>query len=162
ALTARMLAGAPNRALRSAFVADLEKTAEQAPRGARRWIARAEIAHGLAASADGDGAVVERALALYEQAVDEAEEASDVAWYRDASAWSRRWAEALEQSGQHAAARDAFRRSARNARRAGLAAEEVIEIELETTRLGIRHGGDIEAVEAALDRHIDELSKALE
>jgi tetratricopeptide (TPR) repeat protein len=160
-IAGRMLTAAGDAALRQRLLAEIASATQEAPAGAPRRAVRAALAEGIAEAADGDTAALERALFLYEQAIEDAEEAEDEGSAREAAALSQRWAETLERKGQHAAARDAFRRSAANARRAGLPRAEVIERELNLVRLGIRHGGDISAVEAALGRHIEEL-RALE
>jgi hypothetical protein len=166
-IAGRMVAAAADPELRQRLLIELTRAAEEAPKGASHPSSamRASLTALAAATAEaaaGDDATLERALSLYERAVDEAEEAGDEASCREASALSQRWAEALERSGQGAAARDALRRSAANARRAALPRSEVIAIELQGVRLGIRHGGDIEAVEAALARHIEELRERRE
>lgn len=160
AIAGRMVAAAVDAELRQKLLIELTRAAEEAPKGTPHQTMRASLAALAAATAEaaaGDEAALERALSLYERAIDEAEEAGDEASYRDAAALGQRWAEALERAGQDAAARDALRRSAANARRAAFPRLDVIAIELQGVRLGIRHGGDIEAVEAALGRHIEEL-----
>jgi tetratricopeptide (TPR) repeat protein len=160
AIAGRMVATAGDAELRLRLLTELTRAAEEAEGGAPRRGGRSAVAALAAATAEataGDEGSMERALSLYERAIDEAEEVGDEASFREATALCQRWAEALERAGQGAAARDAFRRSAANARRAKATRPDVIAIELEVVRLGIRHGGDIGAVQEALGRHIDEL-----
>lgn len=157
AIAGRMLTATGDEAFRARLLAEIAAAAQDASAGARRRAVRAALAMGLAEAAERDTAALERALFLYEQAIEEAEEAEDEAGAREAAALGERWAATLERQGQHAAAREAFRRSAANARRAGLPRAEVIARELGSVRLGIRQGGDIAAVETALGRHLEEL-----
>jgi hypothetical protein len=174
-VAARMLGAASAPTLRARLLRELVEAPEEAPPGARRRAARAAIAAGLVEAAgraeDGAGrdatsaaegaaagaAMLDRALSLYEHALDEAEDAADEPSAREAATISERLAEGLERAGRQAAARDAFRRAAANARRAGRARAEVIALELEAARLGVRQGTDVEATLATVARHVDEL-----
>lgn len=174
-VAARMLGAAAAPTLRARLLRELIAAPEEAPPGARRRAARAAIADGLveaagraqesagadagsaAEGAPAGAAMLDRALSLYEHALDEAEEAEDEPSAREAAVIGERLAEGLERAGRQAAARDAFRRAAANARRAGRTRAEVIALELEAARLGVRQGTDIEATLATVARHIDEL-----
>lgn len=141
-----LVTGTKDPVLLGNIIAELRAVAEQVPAGQPRWHVRTYLADAL----DGSGRSDE-ALPLFEQAVDEAEQAehwTDVAWI------SGNWAVALVHDGQLDASKATRLRSAEADRKAGRPRIHIIASELEALRIDVMQGHAVQAqphIEAKLN-----------
>jgi len=127
-----LVTGTHDPTLLRGVIAELQSVAEQVPAGRDRWSLRTYLADALARSDRPD-----QSLALYEQAVTEAEAAEDwshVGWI------CGNWAHALKDVGQLDMAKATQLRSADAKRKAGRPKVNVIGSELEAFRIDVYQG----------------------
>jgi tetratricopeptide (TPR) repeat protein len=145
AFASGVITGTNDPALLGQVITDLQAAAGEVPAGEARWCLRADLADALHNAGQAD-----QALALYQQAAEEAEAAEH---WADLAAIYGNWANALRTVGQIDAARAMQLKSADAARRADLPPIHMIGHELEALRLDVmqgRAGEALPAIEAKL------------
>ena len=137
-LASRLVTGTKDPTLLAGVIAELEAVADQVPAGRSRWALRVNLADALRRSGRPD-----LALALYEQAASEAEQAGN---WSDVGVTCGNWASALHNAGQLDASRAMQLRSAEVRTRAGEPGVDVVGSELEALRIDVMQGKAREAL----------------
>ncbi|VFM98785.1 MAG: hypothetical protein BECKG1743D_GA0114223_110861 [Candidatus Kentron sp. G] len=143
-----LVTGTRDPVLLQGVVVELTGLAEGLAPGKTRWKIRAILADALWQSGQPD-----RALALYQQAGEEAEAARywvDAAWIRG------NWAGALVNTGKPVAAEECYLKSAKALKKAGRPETEVIQVELDRLRV-ILYGGKIETALPEIEKRLKRL-----
>jgi len=132
AFASEMICNTNDPQLLRSVIQGLNAVVEEAPSGQTRWRMRTYLADALRRSGQQD-----QSLALYEQAVAEAEDAkdwSDVGWI------CQNWANALRRIGRLDDARNTYLRSAEAKKKSGGALVNIWASELEAMRIDILQG----------------------